>query len=370
MQRRPWLFITASIFLLLLFGFLAWYYIRPSTVSERKDFIQLLTQAASGIAIFIGLLFTWRNFILTQQNTQETLRLAQEGKITERFSKAIEQLGSDKLEIRLGGIYSLERIARDSERDIQPIMEVLTTYVREKALGPDNNRIAADIQAILTVIGRRPYTRPERRIDLHSANLQGAIIPGASLNKANLIKVSLRYADLRGTRFEGAFLIGANLEGADLSGASFHTANMKKANLSKAHMPKANLKGTQLEGANLVKANLIEADLGKGYISEFENSFFFSMEGHTQCVNLIDANLSEANLEGTYLEGVNLSNANLTKANLRRANLKGANLKGACLEGADLSEAQVDWNQIKQAKIDNTTKLPSHFERESLLKSE
>ena len=35
--------------------------------------------------------------------------------------------------IRLGGIYALERIARDSEKDHGPIMEVLTAYVREKA---------------------------------------------------------------------------------------------------------------------------------------------------------------------------------------------------------------------------------------------
>ena len=30
--------------------------------------------------------------------------MSQEGQITDRFTKAIEQLGSDKLEVRLGGI--------------------------------------------------------------------------------------------------------------------------------------------------------------------------------------------------------------------------------------------------------------------------
>ncbi|MFN7523786.1 MAG: hypothetical protein ACK5RD_11680, partial [Aphanizomenon sp.] len=58
---------------------------------------------------------------------------ANQKQITERFSKAIEQLGSDKPEVILGGIYTLERIARDSKPDQWTIMEVLTAFVRQNA---------------------------------------------------------------------------------------------------------------------------------------------------------------------------------------------------------------------------------------------
>jgi hypothetical protein len=54
--------------------------------------------------------------------------------VTERYAKAIEQLGSDKLEVRIGGIYALERIARDSARDHPTVMEVLAAFVREHSL--------------------------------------------------------------------------------------------------------------------------------------------------------------------------------------------------------------------------------------------
>lgn len=62
----------------------------------------------------------------------------EQGHITDRYTKAIEQLGKldgDKpnIEIRLGAIYALERIARDSPRDHWTIMEVLTAYVRQNA---------------------------------------------------------------------------------------------------------------------------------------------------------------------------------------------------------------------------------------------
>jgi hypothetical protein len=60
-----------------------------------------------------------------------TYRLSQQGQITDRYTKAIEQLGSDKLDVRLGGIYALERLAIDSARDHPTVVEVLSAFVRE-----------------------------------------------------------------------------------------------------------------------------------------------------------------------------------------------------------------------------------------------
>jgi hypothetical protein len=146
-----------------------------------------LIQGLGGAALLISLLFTWRSIRVTERNlqiTQDTaaknLAIAQDGQITERYTRAVEQLGSDKLEVRLGAIYALERIARDSERDHWPIMEILTAYVREHAAwkeeepssqedavpsemqptqgNPSLPTLAPDIQAVLTVLGRRTHT--------------------------------------------------------------------------------------------------------------------------------------------------------------------------------------------------------------------
>jgi hypothetical protein len=57
--------------------------------------------------------------------------------VTERYTKAIEQLGSDKLDIRIGGIYALERIARDSARDHPTVIEVLAAFAREHSHDDD-----------------------------------------------------------------------------------------------------------------------------------------------------------------------------------------------------------------------------------------
>ena len=112
-----------------------------------------LAQILGGLVHLYGLYLTWRR-----------VRAVEEGQITERFTRAIEQLGQqgpDKMAIRLGGIYALELIAKDSEKDHGPIMEVLTAYVREIApvqtnyTPKEDEKPPTDIQAILTVIGRR-----------------------------------------------------------------------------------------------------------------------------------------------------------------------------------------------------------------------
>ncbi len=51
--------------------------------------------------------------------------------MTDRYTKAIEQLGSDKLDVRLGGVYALERVARDSARGDPAVMEVVAVFIRE-----------------------------------------------------------------------------------------------------------------------------------------------------------------------------------------------------------------------------------------------
>lgn len=69
--------------------------------------------------------------------TARTFELNRRGQITERFTRAIEQLGKpDSVDVRVGGIYALERIAFDSPDEHGPIMDVLTAYVREHAPPP------------------------------------------------------------------------------------------------------------------------------------------------------------------------------------------------------------------------------------------
>ena len=209
-----------------------------------------LVQIITGLLVLVGLYWTSRRVLAAEEN----VRVAEEGQITERFTRAIEQLGHEEMAIRLGGIYALERIAKDSEKDHGPIMEVLTAYVREKAnkLKLDVLRVAerppTDIQATLTVISRRKTTDIKRLddfFDLTNTHLAGvalyeADLSGANLSGARLTGVNLSGATLYGVNLSGALLIGVNLHGADLHGADLHEASLIGAkNLTEEQVRKA-----------------------------------------------------------------------------------------------------------------------------------
>ena len=100
----------------------------------ENEFRKTLTQIVLSIFGLFILYFTWQR----ARTGDKTVQIMEQGHITDRYTKAIEQLGkldNDKpnIEVRLGAIYALERIAHDSPRDHWTIMEVLTVYVRQNA---------------------------------------------------------------------------------------------------------------------------------------------------------------------------------------------------------------------------------------------
>jgi len=217
-----------------------------------------------------------------------TYRQGEERLVTERFAKAVEQLGHTDISVRIGAIYALERIAKDSPKDHWTVMEVLTAYVREKSTLAQTRKTETiqnseqslpltsppiDVQSALTVIGRRDGSKDgaETTLNLSSTNLSGVV-----LSEANLRKASLYVSDLS----------DANLIGADLSEALLFSAKLKNAHLKQANLYKAYLVGADLQDANLQNANLSYANLN--------------------VANLIGANLFGANLSFAILVGARI----------------------------------------------------------------
>jgi hypothetical protein len=220
-----------------------------------------VTAAVAAVAAWIALM---RHFAQTDADRQR--------RITESYSKAVEQLANDKIEVRLGGIYTLERISRESPDDYWTIMETLTAFVRERARwkepDADASQTAAhpspptDIAAAIVVIGRRRETerKRERRegwdLDLRDADLRGADLEGVHLEEAYLWG-----AHLEGAHLLGAYLQGARLQGTYLKDANLAGARLERADLTRAHLNGVKFEDTYLEGANLRGAHLEGVDL-------------------------------------------------------------------------------------------------------------
>jgi uncharacterized protein YjbI with pentapeptide repeats len=55
---------------------------------------------------------------------------ATERRVTDLYGQAVEQLGHDKAAVRLGGLYSLERLAQDHAQHRQTVVDVVCAYLR------------------------------------------------------------------------------------------------------------------------------------------------------------------------------------------------------------------------------------------------
>jgi len=193
--------------------------------------------------------------------------------VTDRYTKAIEQLGSyNRLDVRIGGIYALERVARDSARDHPTVMEVLAAFIREHSRetwrvpesATSGGRVDAfprpDVQAALTVIGRRDAGRDQQDMDLTAAVLPRALLFGADLTCVRLVGAVLSHAVVH----SGAKLIDADLRNADLTEADLNGADLTRADLGGAILVGADLTGADLQGARLIGANCAAARWPEG----------------------------------------------------------------------------------------------------------
>ncbi|MGC5010331.1 pentapeptide repeat-containing protein [Streptosporangium sp. DT93] len=319
------------------------------SVKDRIDAVgnarTTLLQAATGLVVVGGLIFTGAGLVYTARTldvSARTLDATRDGQIADRYTRAVEQLGSPKIDVRLGGIYALQRLGVDSARDRPTVLEVLTAYVSVHARPPASEVVrkqasevvgeqaAVDVFAALTVIVQldpdpaRDRVFDLRAVDLHGLDLTRVNVLGSDLSDANLRRATLHEKIVRGVTLDGADLTGVRLSRADLPGAAAGAGGRVLSpgpRLSRATLTGAEMKNVILVEANLGKAILTNTVLTGSYLSR---------------ASLKDAKLRGAKLIGADLTDADLTGADLTGADLRDAVLKGTKLGGAILEGADL----------------------------------
>ncbi len=312
-----------------------------------------------------------RNIAANNQN-----KISEQGQITESMVQAISQTGkfngkTPNIEVRLGGLYSLQLIMQNSPSHEEAIARIFYAYVRENAKINKANKqdppIREDVQAALDIIGQfnRVWQKQGkeivsyRRINLSRTSLLGYYIGGINFSYAILEDVDLSGADLsgaglRGNCFSNAILVGSNLSGLDLSFGNLSNADLCGANLSGAgffvtQMIDADLSGADLSGIKAHDINLSGAVLDDAVLSGAELIHVDLSESHLKNANLSNADLSSSDFYNAYMSDADLSDAILTDADFSRAYLATAK--------------NLTQKQINQAKGDSATILPENLKR-------
>ncbi|MDP8255699.1 MAG: pentapeptide repeat-containing protein [Candidatus Alcyoniella australis] len=374
----------------------------PMMVKENPPWT-VITALVTAPALI--LLWYWRTVHSRANlcNTQEQIVLDRERntndlkrQFNDRFLIAIDLLGKDNEDTQRGAIYALELLMRDAPSYQPTIIETLSDFIRRNAPYPPidgkdkkdeeghlenrSSNIRTDIQAALTVIGRRnvKFDRTNYVINLSHVCLEGynfdngmfnsATFYQSNLKNASLCKTNLINASLVRAKVNNAYLIAANLQNANLSVADLQEAtlegsDLEKAILSGANLYNASLTYTNFRGARLLRANLQEATLEGAQLQGSNLQEANLQEAFLVDASLQNANLSRADLQNADLGLANLQNANLNKVNLRDAILYGARFVGTRLGGADISNAQISEETLWSSAIYNTdTKFPDGFD--------
>ncbi|WP_079087079.1 pentapeptide repeat-containing protein [Streptomyces silvensis] len=246
-----------------------------------------LVALGAGVVAGIGLYYTHRShrhaeklylhsqeqFKHAREKDREQAELTREGQVTDRYVEAIKLLSSEHLTQQLGGIYALERIMRDSEKDFSTVVKVLAAYVRMRAprsTTPDEARgPEADVQAALTVLARRPRLKNVAvdlsETDLRKADLRYAFFDGGDFKKSRLDEALLGYASLKRANFSGATLDGADLTRAQLVETYLDVESMVNANLVFAAIVNPPILTPKLFEARLSKYTTAPAELPEGF---------------------------------------------------------------------------------------------------------
>ena len=459
----PALLFWTVLFLILLFSLITVIFnvisnpvpLSEDAITEQRWLLVRMTALVATLGAVVALPFT---LIKTRQSERQT-KATEEGLITDRINNAVEGLGAEKkidrigrtvmrpkpgggeeitiewkdkpidgavpvaggkwevfsetrpnLEVRIGAILALERLARNNLDIHVQIMEILCAYIRENAPASGAKNVATveiytdekngplredwkdrleafhaqlrrdiaglkpreDIQVVLTVLGRRnaqgrlqearhnnPVLTAEFIFDGPGfeslPRLKNGLIDQAELEdwKAKRenyqgYRLDLRYTDLQGANLSNLNLNGALMEGVFLQGSNLSKTQLQGANLGNSFFHGASLAEAQLQGVIFSNANLQGVNLAKAQL---------------QCANLSGAQLQSAYLRGAQAECVSFTLAGLQHANLVDVQFRGARLILVHMQDADLSKAQLQGAFLITAMLRGVRLIKTQFDQ-------
>lgn len=93
-------------------------------------FWQAVVGIATAVAAITAVVISPRTLSANADQFQAQQRQQRQQQASERFSRAIDQLSSDKLETRLGAVYSFQQLGLDSPTHQPAVINVLMAYIR------------------------------------------------------------------------------------------------------------------------------------------------------------------------------------------------------------------------------------------------
>jgi hypothetical protein len=116
-------------------------------------------------AALVGICLAWKRVVASNKQADAQLlqaELSRRNHVTELFNRAVGQLKDEKLEIRLGAILTLGQVCTDFRDLSGPVIQLLTTYLKEEKVDYGEIDAPADIGEIIRIIALMSQNPSER----------------------------------------------------------------------------------------------------------------------------------------------------------------------------------------------------------------
>ena len=218
--------------------------------------------------------------------------------VTDAFAKSVELLGNKRAAARQGGIYALDKIAKDDpEKYHMTVIRIMTSYIREESKESydkyrsnmqsnsasssdkkDNQEfiMPADVEAAIEVIRQRNSSQKQEKQSKKKLQRYTLFL---DISNAHLSNTDFSRAELSKTNFSNSNLSGCIFDHANLSHSSFVFSDLKDSSFEKCDLSGADLS----EAKNLTQEQISKAKIGEDTMlpPDIENSQYRSSSEQT-----------------------------------------------------------------------------------------
>lgn len=278
-----------------------WLY--PVNDNRNAELLKILLSAIAGLGVLVGVYVSLWRAKTTEKSVKlqseaidkqgQQIQLSVKSQIDERFSNAIEHLGSDKEPVLLGGIAELHQIAKENQNNYaEVVFNILCSYIRSntniyKKKSEDIN--FTEIQTIIDYLFKPANNSENPYIGFK-----------ADLNHSNLVDVDINNCDFSGADFSYCYmpsLVNVNLGKSNISKSKFISSKLKNINFSNSKVSDTLFNFATLENVNFSNCQ----DLLKVHFKDSELNLVNFNNSHIYGSTFIASILSEINFNGTEI---------------------------------------------------------------------
>jgi uncharacterized protein YjbI with pentapeptide repeats len=331
------------------------------------------------------------------------------------------------MEVRIGAIYALERIARENLDFHVQIMEILCAYVRNNAPAgkaqkpevdipalPDlecsrddwsdyygklveafgsmyqmspiwqqaqSYSVRPDVELAVQVVGRRGDDQRQQEAAQNGValDLSRTCLQGAKLSDLNLSGI-----DFSASHLDGASLQETNFQDCDLSGATFNGADLFQADLRHVSAIGADIRAARFEdvkigdtdfsdarfcGSRFTKlapdetVRFVRADFTKAFISDLSGGPFDFTQSTLIGAGFSDCTFDQGDFSYARAYGTEFHNVHLACAELRKAEFIRAEIQKARIYAEMALECVFRRSRLIDVNFSDTTFYDCRFEK-------